>query len=391
MSTQGETHQPAPERDKLARLVRSCVIVLLSAVVIFSRTIAVPALAAVLVSIALFPIVNRAARLGVPRGLASILVLVGLLGTASGIIYAVHQPLMQLASRGPELVSNGHRWISQLATSPTQPAARQTAMVQEVVSKQSEQEAVVGVLTPVAAGVTSSLVAIGTSLILSYFILTSGTGVGRAALAAVRGKEDRRAWLRICGSIRRQAAHYLQLVTAVNIVFGIVTGAVLMLLHVKDAPAYGAIAGLMNFIPIVGALLTAGVLLAGSLAEHGGISAAVLVPPAVFLMLHILESQFITPQLLGRRLLLNPLIVIAGIFVGAAAWGVGGAFLAVPILTSLKVALDTHPTARRWGQVLGRGALTDHAEHESRRARLHRRRRRSVSSGYTKAEALHRQ
>jgi len=389
MSTvQGDLTPPSPERDRLARWVRSCVIVLVSAVVIFSRTIAVPALAAVLVSIALFPVVNRAARFGVPRGLASILSLLCLLAASGGIVYAVRQPLAQLAARGPELVGIGHRWLTQLATHDTHPTGRQ-AIVQEVVATQSEQDAVVGVLAPVAAGVTTSLLAIGTSLILSYFILTSGTGVGRAALAAIRARPDRRAWLRVCGSIRTQAAHYLQLVAAINLVFGVVTGVALMLLHVKDAPAYGAIAGLMNFIPIVGALCTAGVLLAGGVAEHGGISAAVLLPPAVFLMLHILESQFITPQLLGRRLLLNPLIIIAGILVGAAAWGLGGAFLAVPILTSLKVALDTHPHARRWGQVLGRGALHDHQEHEARRLRLRRRGRKG--GGHAKAEALHRQ
>lgn len=385
---QGEPTPPAPERDRLAKLVRSCVIVLLSAVVIFSRTIAVPALAAVLVSIALFPVVNRASRVGIPRAVAAVLALVCLLAVGGGILYAVRQPLAQLASRGPELVSVGHRWLTQLAIHDAHPPPRQTAIVQEVVAKQSEQEALVDVLAPVAAGVTTSLLAVGTSIILSYFILTSGTGVGRAALAAMRARPDRRAWLRVCGSIRTQAAHYLQLVTAINLVFGIVTGVLLMLLHVKDAPAYGAIAGLMNFIPIVGALCTAAVLLAGGVVEHGGISAAVLLPPAVFLMLHILESQFITPQLLGRRLLLNPLIVIAGILVGAAAWGVGGAFLAVPILTSLKVALDTHPTARRWGQVLGRGALIDHEQHEARRAHL-RRRRRGSRPGNT--EGLQRQ
>jgi predicted PurR-regulated permease PerM len=391
MSTvQGEALPPTPERDRLARLVRSCVIVLLSAVLIFSRTIAVPALAAVLISIALFPVVNRAARVGIPRGLASILALLILLSAAGGILYAVREPLAQLASRAPELVSVGHRWVTGLAGHDAKPAPRQTAMVQEVVAKQSEQAALVEVLAPVAAGITTSLLAVGTSLILSYFILTSGTGVGRAALAAMRARPDRRAWLRVCGSIRTQAAHYLQLVTAINLVFGVVVGVVLMLLHVKDAPAYGAIAGLMNFIPIVGALCTATVVLAGGVVEHGGISAAVLVPPAVFLMLHILESQFITPQLLGRRLLLNPLIVIAGILVGAAAWGVGGAFLAVPILTSLKVALDTHPTARRWGQVLGRGALHDHAQHEARRVRL-RRRHRGAHRAAAKAEALQRQ
>ncbi len=55
----------------------------------------------------------------------------------------------------------------------------------------------------------------------------------------------------------------------------------------------------MNFIPIVGALLTTCVVAAGGIAEHGA-SAAVLVPAATFLLLHVLESQFVTPLLLGR-------------------------------------------------------------------------------------------
>jgi predicted PurR-regulated permease PerM len=83
---------------------------------------------------------------------------------------------------------------------------------------------------------------------------------------------------------------------------------------------------------------------------------------AAFLLLHIVESQFVTPQLLGRKLLLNPLVVILGLLIGATAWGIGGAFLAVPILTSLKIAADAHPGWRRWGQVLGRGAITEAGE-----------------------------
>ena len=176
---------------------------------------------------------------------------------------------------------------------------------------------------------------------------------------------------RVCGSIRTQAAHYLQLVTVINVFFGLVAGVVLTLLDVKDAAAYGVIAGLMNFIPIVGALITTGVVLAGGIAEHG-LAPVVMLPAAVFLVLHILESQFVTPLLLGRRLLLNPLIVIVGVLVGAAAWGRGGAFLAVPILTSAKIALDAHPRFRRWGQVLGRGALVDCQTDGPRRIRLRR-------------------
>jgi predicted PurR-regulated permease PerM len=81
------------------------------------------------------------------------------------------------------------------------------------------------------------------------------------------------------------------------------------------------------------------------------------VPFVAFVLLHIAEGQFITPMLLGRKLLLNPLVVILGLLIGASAWGIGGAFLSVPILTALKIAADAHPGWRRWGQVLGRGAI----------------------------------
>ncbi|MET0279571.1 MAG: AI-2E family transporter [Steroidobacteraceae bacterium] len=365
-STASQGHGPTPEQDRVARLVRGCVILLLSAVIIFSRTIAVPALAAVLVSIALFPVVNRAARVGVPRALASVLALALLVGISAGVLYAVREPLTQLASRGPELVAAAKRMLVDLLGREAAPPM-----------------GFVDVLAPVASGLSKAFVAIGTSLILSHFILTCGTGVGRAALAAVRERQDRRTWLRVCGSIRTHAAHYLQLVTAINVTFGLVTGLVLTVLRVDDAAAYGVIAGLMNFIPIVGALITAGVVLAGGVAEHGA-STAVLLPAGVFLMLHILESQFVTPLLLGRRLLLNPLIVIAGVLVGAAAWGVGGAFLSVPILTSVKIALDAYPRVRRWGQVLGRGALVDCQTDEAQRLRLRRRRGSRARAALTK-------
>jgi predicted PurR-regulated permease PerM len=350
-------------QDRMARLVRTCVVVLLLAVVIFSREIAVPALAAVLVAIALFPIVNRMVRLAIPRALASVSVLIALVALSCTVIYAVRQPLAQLAARGPELLATARELIARLAG---QPLSRDVAQHQAP-TELSE------LMAPVAAGLTASLVAVGTSLILCYFILTCGTGVGRAALAAVRGRHDRRSWLRVFGSIRRHAAYYLQLVTVINVAFGVITGLLLTVMGVKDAAAYGVIAGLMNFIPIIGALITTGVLLAGSIAEQGA-SAAILAPAAAFLLLHLLESQFITPTLLGRRLQLNPLIVIASIMVGAAAWGIGGAFLAVPILTSVKIALDAHPGFHRWGQVLGRGALADFDIDEARRRRLRRRR-----------------
>ncbi|MEO8313503.1 MAG: AI-2E family transporter [Pseudomonadota bacterium] len=317
-----------------------------------SRTVAVPLFAAILLSLALSPLCYYLCHAHFPRAFAALLAMIALLTTVGIAIYLVRQPLSALLARGPDILRVAHHEVIDIANGQDKTSTSNSR------TRTEEQQAVLTVLAPIAQGASRALLAAGTSIVLCFFILTSGSGVGRAVLVAVRGKRERRAWLRVCSAIRQQASRYLYLVTIINISFGIATGALLWALDVKDASAYGVVAGLFNFMPIIGALISAALILAGSFADHG-LASITFLPVAAFLMLHITESQFVTPQLLGRKLLLNPLVVIVGLLIGTAAWGIGGAFLAVPILTSLKIAADAHPGWRRWGQVLGRGAIAD--------------------------------
>jgi len=305
-------------------------------------------------SLALSPLCNQLCHLHLPRVFAALLAVIALLATVGVAIYLVRRPMTELLARGPDILRVAHHEVIDIANGVEKPPASNSR------TRTDEQQAVLTMLTPIAAGVSRALLGVGTSIVLCFFILTSGSGVGRAVLVAVRGKRERRAWLRVCAAIRQQASRYLYLVTVINIAFGVVAGTLLWALDVKDAAAYGVIAGLFNFMPIIGALISAALILVGSFAEHG-LASVTFLPAAAFLLLHVTESQFVTPQLLGRKLLLNPLVVIVGLLIGAAAWGIGGAFLAVPILTSLKIAADAHPGWRRWGQVLGRGAITETA------------------------------
>ena len=348
---------PAPagassDGKRLVPWVRVAAGVAAFAALAFSRTVAVPLFAAVLLSLALSPLCHHLCRLHIPRGLAALLAVLTLLATVGMAIFLVREPMMHLLARGPDILRVAHHEVIDITN------GKEKAPASNARTRSEEQQAVLTMLAPVASGVSRSLLAAGTSIVLCFFILTSGSGVGRAVLVAVRGKRERRAWLRVCSAIRQQAARYLYLVTLINIGFGFATGALLWALDVQNAAAYGVIAGLFNFMPIIGALISAALILAGSFADHG-LTSITFLPVAAFLLLHIAESQFVTPQLLGRKLLLNPLVVIVGLLIGAAAWGIGGAFLAVPILTSLKIAADAHPGWRRWGQVLGRGAITD--------------------------------
>jgi predicted PurR-regulated permease PerM len=343
---------PSSDGKRLVPWVRIAAGVAAFAALIISRTVAVPLFAAILLSLALSPLCHQLCRVHIPRALAAFLAVTALLSVVGVTIYLVRDPLTQLLARGPDIVRLVRHEVIDMANGKERPPVNNSR------TRTEEQQAVLTMLTPVAAGVSRSLLAAGTSIVLCYFILTSGSGVGRAVLVAVRGKPERRSWLRVCSAIRQQAARYLYLVTLINIGFGFATGGMLWALGVKDAAAYGVVAGLFNFMPFIGALITTALILAGSFADHG-LASMTFLPVAAFLLLHIAESQFVTPQLLGRKLLLNPLMVIVGLLIGAAAWGIGGAFLAVPILTSLKIAADAHPGWRRWGQVLGRGAITD--------------------------------
>jgi predicted PurR-regulated permease PerM len=58
----------------------------------------------------------------------------------------------------------------------------------------------------------------------------------------------------------------------------------------------------------------------------------------IFLALTVIEGQFFTPSILGRRLTLNPLLVLISILFWGWIWGIGGAILGVPLLTAFMVA-----------------------------------------------------
>jgi predicted PurR-regulated permease PerM len=68
--------------------------------------------------------------------------------------------------------------------------------------------------------------------------------------------------------------------------------------------------------------------------------ALALAPPAVFLGLHLIEGQLVTPHLVGRRLSLDPVMVFLAMLVLGWLWGVAGLLLAVPLLTCAKIIAE---------------------------------------------------
>ena len=79
-----------------------------------------------------------------------------------------------------------------------------------------------------------------------------------------------------------------------------------------------------------------------------------LLPAAAFLGINLLESNVVTPFVLGRRLELNPVMVFLGLTFWWWIWGIPGSLLAVPILGSAKLICDRIPRLSAVAALLGR-------------------------------------
>jgi predicted PurR-regulated permease PerM len=109
-------------------------------------------------------------------------------------------------------------------------------------------------------------------------------------------------------------------------------------------------AALLNYAPYVGPLIGIAVMLLIGLTEFDGVEA--LLPAGIYLLLHTLEGQLVTPIVLGRRMRLSPLVLILGLMVFGSLWGIIGLLLAVPLLVCVKLILERTEGMDGWARLL---------------------------------------
>lgn len=124
------------------------------------------------------------------------------------------------------------------------------------------------------------------------------------------------------------------------IVVGILTSIVMLILDVKYAVLLGFMIGLFNIIPYFGAIIAVIIAVIITLFT-GGFSQALWMAITVIIVQQI-DANIINPKIVGNSLKLSPILVIFAVTIGGAYFGVLGMFLAVPIITVLKILIDDY-------------------------------------------------
>ncbi|MCY7354156.1 MAG: AI-2E family transporter [Lysobacter sp.] len=190
-------------------------------------------------------------------------------------------------------------------------------------------------------------------VLLTFFFMTFGDRLQRHALALLPTRQKMRISLDIMQSIEREISRYVLTITIINLMVGLVFAGALMWLGVpmQEALLWGTMAALLNFAPYVGPLIGVLVMLVMGFVTFDEVWLS-LAPAAIYLGLHTIEGQILTPVVLGKRMALSPLMLILALMLFGWLWGIIGLLLAVPLLVCVKIVLARIEGMEGWATLL---------------------------------------
>ena len=326
------------------RAIRMTLNALLALALLYTVTLVkaliIPLVLAAFIGLALNPIVARGTRHRIPRWLgASVLMTTLIAGIVSGIGLLTDPALSWLHSAPSQIRS----FIPKLQhfTRPLEAASRATQTLvngHPGLSAQNPGDVAISVWD-VLAGAPKVLAAVLTVLLLVYFFLVYGDLILRRLVEIAPNFGYKRHAVSIVRGIQTEVSRYILTTILINASLGVVTAAMLYLLHVPDALLWGTVAMFANFIPYVGAIVTTATLLFVGLI-HFEVLANALLPALCFAGITAVEGNLITPMILGRRMRVSPIAILVWLLIWGWLWGVPGALLAVPMLTSAKLIAE---------------------------------------------------
>lgn len=318
--------------------------IMIAIILYFAKDFFLPIILGVLMALTLSPIVRALTRLGVPNALGSILVVIGLSSSITGVGYVMSGPVTSWINDAPEIGQTLEYKLRSFSRTvkDVQEATKKVDELAETGGDQDVQKVSIetpGLLDSAVSTVATIAASAAVALVLAFFLLASNEMFYRKLIASFPRFEDKKKALGAVYDIERKVSRYLLTITVINALLGIAIGCALYAIGMDDAWIWGVFAFLLNFLPYVGMIVGASLVTVFAIVQFDTLSYAMLAPLA-YLFFNALEGQFITPTTVGRRLELNTVAVFLTVVFWGWLWGIPGALMAVPFLVLVKVVCD---------------------------------------------------
>jgi predicted PurR-regulated permease PerM len=323
-----------------------------------------PVTAALVIAIALVPLLEWFERRGIPSKVAAglcvlIFLSVALFAIGSIVVPAsdwVHQVPTKIpkvrAALEPvfDLYKNLDRFIDRTYSQIEAAGAQSQARAVRIETPNSMSSLLV-------SSAPHLLIQLFFSLLVIFFFLAGWTAMRKKTIVSRGSFEGALTTARVIQQVVDATSTYLGTITLINIGLGTLTASVLWWLGMPSPVMWGGIVAVANYIPYLGPIVCALVLFLGGLMIYPDIWGA-LAPPAAFIGFHLIEANFFTPMVVGHRLTISPLSILISLSFWAWVWGTTGALLAVPLLIIMKTIFSAAGTPDIAGFLFEHGTLT---------------------------------
>jgi predicted PurR-regulated permease PerM len=329
----------------------------------YARPVVLPVFLACVAGMALKPLIRWLSCCHIPPALSAAVVICLLVAVIGIGFFELGRPALRWTNEAPQHMTELRQWVlknfPRLARFNLAAAAVNNLGATEEEKKAAQAKAPM-VEVKDTRGASSILnwtgtflAGVGETLVLLYLLLASGDLFLQKLVRVMPTLHDKKSAVEISHEIQQNISNYLFSVSLINLGLGLTVSLGLYFMDVPNAAMWGMFAAVLNFVPYFGPV--AGVLVLGTV----GLLAfdtlwKGLLPPAWYLLLHLLEANLITPALLGRRFTLNPVVIFVSLIFWTWLWGVPGALLSVPILVSIKVICDRVPAMSSVSELLSR-------------------------------------
>jgi predicted PurR-regulated permease PerM len=339
-----------------------------------AQVILAPVLLAIVIGLMFGPLADLMEQRGVPEGIsAAVAVLILLLVIVTGG-FVFYSPLSEWAGRIPLIWSRLQAELANLKEPMESFGAFQEQLKSILGSNQAMEVTVEdgSTVTGIAMLAPAILAQVLIFLVSLYFFLATRENIRIATLSLCVSRRMRWRTAHVFRDVEQKVSKYLLTITMVNIGVGVVVTGLMWAIGMPSPILWGALAAVLNYIPFVGQAFMALILFLVGLATRGDLGAAML-PVAMYWGVNFVEGNFVTPNLLGRTMTINPFMIFLSLTFWLWAWGPVGGLVAVPsllILYSLvTLILPTSTVApRKIRRLLNRKASSDMAQAEPKAA-----------------------
>jgi predicted PurR-regulated permease PerM len=309
-----------------------------------ARGFLLPIILAGLARLVLGPIVRACKRLGVPEPVGAAILLLSIVGVGVYGAYRLADPAVAWLDRAPESI---HRVETKLRAlrKPVDEMTKAADRVESLAVGNDPQDTQTVTIKPVSwrdrlfSQTSGAVTVVGLTFVLLFFLLAYDDIFLRKVVKILPTLPDKKMAVEIARKIETNISRYLLSLTLLNCAVGCAVVVAMALIGLPNPVLWGVMVAVLSFIPYVGPLTSEVVLALVGVMTFDSLGRA-LVPPAIYLVLDVVTSNFIAPAILGRRLELNPVMIFLAVAFWTWLWGIMGALLAVPMLATAKIFCD---------------------------------------------------